>query len=270
MPRVQAMGFAAIMFCGVGAAAVAGGPSVESAEGPVIVPLCTSVPNGSFEAGFDGWTIEKCPGGFGTHFEYQSADIMDLTSNGCDDEAACLTISAYAEWGPDKPSGSAAQAQVTLSRKATVTHRYLTYNVVAAFEALLFNDGESRYVAQVEVTDEQNNRVVCEIFNYKLGDSDFGCGAGVSVLGGIFECQKNCCDVTGPAGSPTGITLGETVLIEVTWSAVSDALFECDIADFGGTLCVDDFRFCSACLQIAPGADALQTTPIDANFKPTS
>ncbi|MCG8408612.1 MAG: hypothetical protein MI923_25700, partial [Phycisphaerales bacterium] len=54
-------------------------PSHEAFGGPVIVPLCVKLPNGSFRDGFTHWSVERCVGGYGKYSTFVDANIVDLT-----------------------------------------------------------------------------------------------------------------------------------------------------------------------------------------------
>lgn len=233
-------------------AALAVAPAAQTQRGDITpVPLCSKVPNGSFHAGYTDWTLDPCTGGFGDYDNFASATIDDLTAIGCDADAACLSISTDATWTCDKPSGSASQAQMSIERKAVVRGRYLKFKVVGGFEFYQFDEATIKYDAVVVVTDGDGNMHKCEILSWDT-QGMWGCPNGIQALGAI-PLETVCCDLNG-----TGITIGETVTIKVIWSASVLACNDCDSGLFFGTLCVDDFQFCNACLM--PAELPLQAT----------
>ncbi len=225
------------------------------------VPICRSIPNGSFECGFRGWNLERCEGGFGRYETSTGASIQDLSSiPGWDDDAACLSTYASAEWTCKKPSGSAGQAQISLVTKTEVTGRYLRFKVGGGFFFTLFDRGHVSYAAQVVVTNGAGAMVKCPIVR---GDfrADMECEQGL-IADGYIPFETVCCDLfdTSSLSAEPGIRIGDIVKIEVVFSAAAYATDDCDFANFGGVLYVDKFQFCRACLTPWPHDGPLYTT----------
>ncbi len=208
-------------------------------------PICRKVPNGSFQNGFSGWTQDPCLGGFGDYNGAATATLEDLTALGCDDDVACMNISTQAIWTCDKPSGSASQAQMSLSRTAVVSGRYLKFKVIGGFEFIQYAKAHIKYDALVTVTNQDGVKVTCPVLSYNA-EGLWDCGVGIAALG-IIQQETICCDLF--AG---GISVNDTVTIEAIFSAAVVACEDCDDGTFFGSFCVDDFQFCSACLQPAP------------------
>lgn len=234
--------------------------------GPIIVPIsrCRLIPNGSFSNGFDQWTVTPTTAFYGDAGAGANATIEDITGSGGDTKAACLSIGAGAGWTCDFPSGSSATAQVELSTTATVSGRYLRYCLVGGFETILFAQGRACYDALVVISTSDGRMVKCPRVDFCF-NTNFECEAGIAAIGAfLYECQ--CCDLA--AG---GIVVGDVVTIKVIWSTAVTASNECDIAEFGGTLCVDQFQFCTLCpLIINPGIpiDAVEQIPLEAGMLP--
>lgn len=208
------------------------------------VPICQRIPNGNFVNGFNGWTLDPCVNGFGDWSGSANATIEDLTSIGCDAHVACLNNFVDVNWTCDKPSGAAAQAQMSISTEAVVTGRYLEFKVVGGFEFFAWAEADVKYNALVVVTNQDGDQVKCDILEGDF-DADYPCDTGIQALGAI-PLETVCCDLQ--AG---GIMVGDTVTIEVIWSATVIACNDCDMATFFGSFCVDEFRFCKACLNPA-------------------
>ncbi len=226
------------------------------------IPLCSKIPDGDFNNGFGGWIQDPCPAGFGDYASSANASIEDLTSIGCDQDVACLNIFAESEWTCEKPSGSASQAQMSIERTAVVRGRYLKFKAVGSFEFTVFAKGMAKYNAQIVVTNEDGIQVKCDLLNYDFA-ADLECESGLAALGAI-PLETICCDLQ--AG---GILIGDTVTIEVVWSATTIACNECDISQFFGSLCVDNFQFCNACLQPAGPIQPVQVVTSTIGKKPT-
>ncbi len=225
-----------------GLAALAIMTSLGSASAQIVQPLCRNVPNGDFHNGFSGWTQDPCVGGFGDTNGFANATIENLTAIGCDADVACLNLSTDATWTCDKPSGSASQSQMSISRTAVASGRYLTFKVFGTFEFYDFGMADIKYDALVVVRDEDGNTVKCNVLTYNW-EGTYDCGTGIQALGAIPQ-ETICCDLASG-----GISVGDTVTIEVIWSAAVIACEDCDSGQFFGSFCVDEFKFCVACIQ---------------------
>ncbi len=238
-----------------------GGTPTGIGPTPVPIPICRTIPNGSFNSGFDRWELERCLGGFGTYEADVGATIQDLSSiPGWDANAACLNTFASAEWDCHKPSGSAGQAQVSLVTKTKVTGRYLKFKTGGGFFFTLFDRGHVSYAAHVVVTNRHGATVKCPILR---GDfrADMECEQGL-IADGYIPFETVCCDLfntISPSNEP-GIQMGDLVEIRVVFSAAAYATDDCDFANFGGVLYVDKFQFCQACLTPWPYEGPLYTT----------
>lgn len=227
---------------------------------PVPIPLCRSIPNGSIQNGFTNWAIAPSEGGFGNYSTFTNASIVDLTPIG-DIHVAALDIYASAEWDAGYPSGSGAQSQEVLATSAVVSGRYLRFRAGGGFFFTIFAHGQVSYDALVRVTNQNGVVVECPIVRGRF-TGDIDCPSGL-IADGYMPYEFYCCDLRNPLGTTPGIQVGDTVRIEVYWSAATIAVNNCDYSDFGGTLFVDQFQFCSACLQISPDPGSIggQTAP---------
>ncbi len=206
------------------------------------IPVCQDVPNGDFRNGFNLWTQQPCIGGFGDHNGTAFVTIDDLTSIGCDQNVACLYVDTEATWTCDKPSGSASQSQMSISTTTELTAPFLKFKVVGGFEFFQCAMSDVKWNALVTVTDEDGNVAKCPILEGDWeGFSD--CDVWLQALGAI-PLETVCCNV-----AKNGIQVGDTVTIEVIWSASVIACNECDTGLFFGTFCVDEFEFCNVCLM---------------------
>lgn len=216
------------------------------------LPICVKVPNGSFENGFDLWSLKRCVGGYGKFSTFTDADIVDMTSTGCDAHVACLSTFVTARWTCDKPTGSAAQAQVSLCTTAKVTRRFLKFKVTGGWGAIIVDQGLAKYNALVRITNQAGRVIKCPIAEGRFQSDFLECPTGLAI-DGIIPTTTICCDLMPPTGTDPGIQIGDEVRIEVIWSTAVIACDDCDYAEFGGRLCVDNFQFCGACIMPQPG-----------------
>ena len=199
---------------------------------------CRGLPNGGFQSGFSGWTLDPSFGGFGDYNAAANAQIADLSSLGYGEDMACLQIYADSAWNDDNPSGSASQAQMAIRRTAVVSGRFLELEMVGSWDNHMFADAETKYVLRIVVDDGAGNVAQCTIFDdsFELG---YTCSQpGIGAIG-VCPWGTVSCDLAG-----SGIQVGDTVTVEILWSASVNALDECDVVSFGGSCCVDELRFC--------------------------
>ncbi|MCG8405395.1 MAG: hypothetical protein MI923_09375, partial [Phycisphaerales bacterium] len=207
------------------------------------------------------WSVERCVGGYGKYSTFVDANIVDLTSVGCDENVACLSTFATARWTCDKPTGSAAQAQASLVTKTRVERRFLKFKVTGGWGAILFDQGLAKYEALVRITNQNGVVIKCPIAEGRFQSDFLECPSGLAI-DGIIPTRTICCDLMPPTGTDPGIQIGDEVKIEVIWSTAVIACDDCDYAEFGGRLCVDNFQFCAACLTPVPADVKVTSQPV--------
>ena len=193
----------------------------------------TPIPGGDFEEGFEGWVVERVNQGFGDHKGTSLATVVDTTDGG-DADVARLEILADAA---GIPGGSAHKSAVSFRRQAVMTGEFLQFKTGAAVETTFFGNGGIVYRAEVVVRGEHGAEVRLQIGGERF-QADMPCGYGAAGFG-VQPWELQSYDLTGQ-----GFQVGETVEIEVIWTATVVAAEECDAATVTGTIEVDGFAFC--------------------------
>lgn len=191
------------------------------------------VPHGSFEDGFDGWTVIPRVTGTGNHAGAGSATVVDLTSAGGDDDVASLALMAQAAGG-DVPAGCS--VQVSLGTSVVAAGTKLAFETSGTYEQTRWGQAGVFFRARVAVRTEDGRTAETVLIDDGL-ELTQPCGLGTVGFG------------IAPAGTlevdlaAAGIVPGDEVEIEVLWSATTQAGGPCDAALFEGVLYFDRFVF---------------------------
>jgi hypothetical protein len=218
--------------------------SVVSSESPHHLSLqssCETIPDGGFESGLDAWVVSTHFSGTGQHGA--EAAIVESDLGGAIGPAAMLVAYAVADAAAPTDANQTI-AEIAITTTAVVTARELHLARGGFWEALFFGPGVYSHSFEVTVIGPTGS-VTGNLYNT---DSPIGlaCGFGISILGTNLppEGEISAVDVLFTDGKPTGIEIGDEVIISLRLRVEAGASDSCASVELFSGLIIDDISFC--------------------------